>query len=133
MFRFLALITVVAAVFFAAAQLTAKDAPEGWVQYTPEAFAAAQASGDPVVVDVFAPWCPTCRAQAPILDELRQDDRLADATFIKVNFDDNKAFLRAHRVPRQSTILVFKGRTEVARSIAETNRMRLRAVVLNAI
>lgn len=133
MFRFLALITVVAAVFFAAAQLTAKDAPEGWVQYAPEAFAAAQASGDPVVVDVFAPWCPTCRAQAPILDELRQDDRLADATFIKVNFDDNKAFLRAHRIPRQSTILVFKGRTEVARSIAETNRMRLRAVVLNAL
>nr|WP_298897593.1 thioredoxin family protein [uncultured Altererythrobacter sp.] len=133
MFRFLALITVVAAVFFAAAQLTAKDAPEGWVQYTPEAFAAAQASGDPVVVDVFAPWCPTCRAQAPILDELRQDDRLADATFIKVNFDENKAFLRAHRIPRQSTILVFKGRTEVARSIAETNRMRLRAAVLNAL
>ncbi|MBT8389093.1 MAG: thioredoxin family protein [Altererythrobacter sp.] len=133
MFRFLALITVVAAVFFAATQLTAKDAPEGWVQYTPEALAAAQASGDPVVVDVFAPWCPTCRAQAPILDELRLDDRLADATFIKVNFDENKAFLRAHRIPRQSTILVFKGRTEVARSIAETNRMRLRAVVLNAI
>ncbi|MBT8431817.1 MAG: thioredoxin family protein [Altererythrobacter sp.] len=133
MFRFLALITVVAAVFFAATQLTAKDAPEGWVQYTPEALAAAQASGDPVVVDVFAPWCPTCRAQAPILDELRLDDRLADATFIKVNFDENKAFLRAHRIPRQSTILVFKGRTEVARSIAETNRMRLRAVVLNAL
>ncbi len=133
MFRLFALLGAVAAIFFAATQLTAKDAPEGWVQYTPEAFAAAQASGDPVVVDVFAPWCPTCRAQAPILDELRQDDRLAEATFIKVNFDDNKAFLRAHRIPRQSTILVFKGRTELARSIAETNRMRLRAVVLNAI
>ena len=133
MFRLFALLGAVAAVFFAATQLTAKDAPEGWVQYSPEAFATAQASGELVVVDVFAPWCPTCRAQAPILDELRQDDRLADATFIKVNFDKNRAFLREHRIPRQSTILVFKGETEVARSIAETNRMRLRAVVLNAI
>lgn len=133
MLRLFALFGTVAAIFFAATQLTAKDAPEGWVEYTPQAFAAAQASGDPVVVDVFAPWCPTCRAQAPILDELRQDARLADATFIKVNFDKNKAFLRAHRIPRQSTILVFKGKTEVARSIAETNRTRLRSVVLNAI
>jgi len=133
MFRLFALLGAVAAIFFAATQLTAKDAPEGWVQYSPEAFATAQASGELVVVDVFAPWCPTCRAQAPILDELRQDDRLADATFIKVNFDKNRAFLREHRIPRQSTILVFKGETEVARSIAETNRMRLRAVVLNAI
>ena len=133
MFLLFALLGAVAAIFFAATQLTAKDTPEGWVDYTPQAFTAAQASGDPVVVDVYAPWCPTCRAQAPILDELRQDDRLADATFIKVNFDDEKAFLRTHRVPRQSTILVFKGRTEVARSIAETNRTRLRAVVLNAI
>ncbi len=133
MFRLFALLGAVAGIFFAATQLTAKDAPEGWIEYSPQAFAAAQASGEPVVVDVFAPWCPTCRAQAPILDELRQDDRLADATFIKVNFDDHKAFLRAHRIPRQSTILVFKGETEVARSIAETNRTRLRAVVLNAI
>ena len=133
MFRLFALLSVVASVFFAATQLTAKDAPQGWVQYSPQAFAAAQASGDPVVVDVYAPWCPTCRAQAPILDELRQDDRLANATFIKVNFDKNKAFLRAHRIPRQSTILVFRGETEVARSIAETNRTRLRGVVLGAI
>ena len=133
MYRLLILVGAAAAIFFAATQLTAKGAPEGWVEYSPQALATAQASGDPVVVDVFAPWCPTCRAQAPILDELRQDERLADATFIKVNFDNEKAFLRAHRIPRQSTILVFKGETEVARSIAETNRTRLRAVVLNAI
>ena len=51
----------------------------------------------------------------------------------RVDFDKQKAFLRAHRIPRQSTVLVFKGRKEIARSIAQTDRNRLRAVVLGAL
>ena len=56
-----------------------------------------------------------------------------DALFVKVNFDDEKDFLRANRIPRQSTVLVFKGMEEVARSVAQTNRTQLRGVVLNAL
>lgn len=104
-----------------------------WSNYAASTFTQAQQSGKLIVVDVHADWCPTCRAQEPILDELRKDKRLADAVFIRVNFDDDKAFLRAHRVPRQSTILVFDGKKEVARSIAETNRGRLRSVILGAL
>ena len=85
--------------------------------------------GKTIVVDIYADWCPTCRAQAPILEELRAERQSDDVLFVKVNFDDEKAFLREHRVPRQSTVLVFNGTTEVARSIAETNRTRLRSVV----
>lgn len=101
--------------------------------YTASSFVAAQAQGRTIVVDVHADWCPTCRAQQPILNELRSDPRLENALFVRVNFDEDKAFLRAHRIPRQSTILVFKGREEEARSIAETNRSRLRAVILGAL
>ncbi len=108
-------------------------AQQGWSGYSANSFAAAQAAGETIVVDVHADWCPTCRAQQPILNEIRSDKRAANVRFIKVNFDDDKAFLRAHRVPRQSTILVFKGEREVARSIAETDRTRLRKIVFDAI
>lgn len=111
----------------------AASAAVSWTDYTPGAFTAAQQQGKIIVVDVHADWCPTCRAQQPILDELRKDERLTDAVFIRVNFDDDKAFLRAHRVPRQSTIIVFDGKEEKARSIAETNRNRLRAMILGAV
>ena len=93
----------------------------------------AQAKGKTIVVDVYANWCPTCRAQSPILDELRAEEQSGDILFVKVDFDEKKAFLHAHRIPRQSTVLVFKGETELARSIAETNRTRLRQIVLGAI
>lgn len=101
-----------------------------WTTYSAEAFARAQASGKTIVVDVHATWCPTCRAQAPILDALRSEPQLKNAIFVKVDFDTEKAFLRQHRIPRQSTVLVFKGTRETARSIAETRPEQLRAAVL---
>jgi thiol-disulfide isomerase/thioredoxin len=33
--------------------------------FTAAAFEAAQASGKPILIDVSASWCPTCKAQAP--------------------------------------------------------------------
>lgn len=113
--------------------LTPAAAAPGWTSYSDASFARAQNAGKTIVVDVHAEWCPTCRAQQPILNELRADKRLKDVVFIKVDFDSDKSFLRANRIPRQSTIVVFKGKKETARSIAETNRARLRSVVLGAI
>ena len=104
----------------------------GQYPYSEAAFADAQAAGKTIIVDVFADWCPTCRAQKPILDELKAEPKLKDSLFVTVDYDREKAFLRAHRVPRQSTILVFRGGNEVARSVAETDRDRLRTAVLSA-
>ncbi|MEM8697214.1 MAG: thioredoxin family protein [Pseudomonadota bacterium] len=108
----------------------AASAQVAWTDYSASSFRAAQEAGRTIIVDVHADWCPTCRAQRPILNELRSHPRLADALFVRVNFDEDRAFLRAHRIPRQSTILVFNGEEEQGRSIAETDRNRLRAFVL---
>ncbi|MEP2734695.1 MAG: thioredoxin family protein [Erythrobacter sp.] len=133
MFRIISIIAVIVGILAAATQLTAKSEAPGWQNYSAKGFSTAQSSGKTIVVDVYATWCPTCRAQAPILDELRAEKASKDVIFVKVNFDDHKAFLRANRIPRQSTVLVFKGRKEVARSIAQTNRSALRKAVLSAL
>lgn len=127
--KLLSLFAAIAALF----ALTPVAAAPGWTSYSDASFARAQNAGKTIIVDVHADWCPTCRAQQPILNELRADKRLKDVVFIKVDFDSDKGFLRANRIPRQSTIVVFKGKKETARSIAETNRERLRSVVLGAI
>jgi thiol-disulfide isomerase/thioredoxin len=108
-------------------------AASGWPAYSSERFEEAQAAGETIIVDVAADWCPTCRAQAPILDELAAEDALEGVIFLRVDFDTEKAFLNAHRIPRQSTIVVFKGVSEVDRSIAETDRERLRSFVFDAV
>jgi thiol-disulfide isomerase/thioredoxin len=133
MTRLFLLIAALGAIVIGATQLTAQASTAGWTTYDEAEFMMAQKKGKTIVVDVHADWCPTCRAQAPILDKLRQEHQSADTLFVKVDFDEEKAFLRAHRVPRQSTVLLFDGMDEVARSIAETNRLRLRSVVLGAL
>ncbi len=133
MMRFFALIAAIGAITIGAMQLSAKSDTSGWQTYDAAEFAMAQGKGKTIVVDVYADWCPTCRAQAPILDELRSEKASANVQFVKVDFDDEKAFLRKHRIPRQSTVLVFKGEKEVARTIAETNRTRLRSAILKAL
>lgn len=106
------------------------SAGPAWQDYGDATFAAALDANDSILVDIAADWCPTCKAQAPLLDELRMDARLAGVRFIRVDYDVHKEFLAAYRVPRQSTILLFMNGREVGRSIAETNRERLRQFVL---
>lgn len=110
---------------------TAQAAAMTWNEFSQAAFDAAQAEGGVVVVDIYADWCPTCKAQKPILDEIATDPTLADAVLMRVNFDTEKDFLASHRIPRQSTILVFIGDKEVSRTIAETDAARLRSAILD--
>ncbi len=133
MLRLFALISIVGAVLIGAMQFSASAEAKGWSTYDASEFMMAQAKGKTIVVDVYADWCPTCRAQAPILEQLRAEKQSDDVHFVKVNFDTERAFLHAHKVRRQSTILVFQGEKEVARSIAQTNRSKLRQVVLGAL
>lgn len=116
--------------FLAVALAAPAIAAPAWQEYSPAAFTRAQEAGKTIVVDVHAVWCPTCKAQAPTLDALRQEPRLKDAIFFKVDFDKQKDFLRAHRIPRQSTVLVFRGKQETARSIAESRPKQLRDAVM---
>ncbi|WP_373486716.1 thioredoxin family protein [Blastomonas sp.] len=108
-------------------------AAPAWQDYTPSAFTRAQDAGKTLIVDVHAVWCPTCKAQAPTLDALRQEPQLKNAVFLKVDFDKEKAFLRQHRIPRQSTVLVFRGKKETARSIAESRPRQLREAVMSGL
>jgi thiol-disulfide isomerase/thioredoxin len=109
LFAFLALLGAIPAAF-AAEQAFTKDA-----------FAAAQGAGKPVVVHVYAPWCPTCRAQEPILQKLEADPKFAGAQAFRVDFDSQKDAVRALKATSQSTIIVYKGAKEVGRSVGETN------------
>lgn len=48
-------------------------------------------AGQPVVVDVSATWCPTCKAQKPILETLMKQPAYKDVTLLTVDFDSERA------------------------------------------
>ena len=90
--------------------------------FTPAAMSAAQAAGKPVIVDVSATWCSTCKAQAPIVQALLKDPRYKDLVLLHVDFDTQKAVLRQYDVRAQSTFVAFKGKEEVGRSTGDTDK-----------
>jgi thioredoxin len=86
-----------------------------------KAFADAQAAGKPILIEVSAPWCPICRQQKPILAALAEKPKFAGMVHFTVDFDSQKETLRALRVQRQSTLIVYKGAQEAGRTTGDTN------------
>lgn len=86
-------------------------------------------SGAPVVVHVYAVWCPTCRRQITIFDELFMDPAFAPVQAIRVDYDRDRDFLAAYKVRQQSTILAFKDGKEVARLAGVTDWSKIRAAI----
>jgi thiol-disulfide isomerase/thioredoxin len=95
-----------------------------------KAFQASQAAGKSILVDVTAPWCPTCKQQKPIVQEIEKEH--PDLLVYDVDFDTAKDVLREFRVQYQSTLIVFRGAKEVARSTGETDPAPLHALVAKA-
>jgi thioredoxin 1 len=113
---------------FAALPALAAEQP-----FTQAAFDDALKSGKPVLVEVHAPWCPTCRAQGPILNELTMQPRFKDMAVFKVDFDSQKDALKAFRANMQSTLIVFKQSKEAGRSVGDTNRASIEALLARAL
>ena len=84
------------------------------------AFDKAVAAGEPVIVQFHADWCPTCKAQAPIVAEILREPRMKDVRFFIADFDTEKDLKKALTVYSQSTFVVYKGGKEVARSTGQT-------------
>lgn len=101
--------------------------------FSEAAFAAAQGAGKPIIIHVYAPWCPTCRAQEPILQKLEADPKFAGAETFRVDFDGQKNAVKALKARNQSTIIVFKGSKEVGRSVGETDEKAISALLDKAL
>lgn len=96
-------------------------------------FDAMRAAGKPVAIVFHADWCPTCRAQAPLLKDLLQTPALKPLTLFVADFDTEKALKKFFGVTQQSTIVVFKDGKEVVRSTGDTQRGSLDALLRHAL
>ncbi|TYO67516.1 thioredoxin family protein [Bradyrhizobium hipponense] len=95
-----------------------------------EAFRSAQAANKAILVDVTASWCPTCRRQRPIVEKIEKEK--PDLVVYEVDFDKAKDVLKRFRVQYQSTLIVFRGIKEVARSTGETDPALIHALIEKA-
>jgi thioredoxin 1 len=80
----------------------------------------------PVAVDFWAPWCPPCRAIAPILKELASE--YADTLVIaKLNIDEYQHYVSQLGIRGAPTLIIFKDGVEVDRLLGAMPKVRYRA------
>lgn len=99
------------------------------VAFDRAAFEQAQAADKRILIDVWAPWCPTCRAQEPIIDRVAGARGNENLIVFRVHFDDQKAEVRRFGAQRQSTLIAYRGTRETGRLVAETNPDRIATLV----
>lgn len=97
------------------------------------AFDTLQQQGKPILVMIHADWCPTCKAQEPIIGELLKNPELQPITAQRVDFDKQKTVVKAFKVQYQSTLIVFKGGKEVGRSTGDTRKDSIAALLRKAL
>jgi len=122
---------VIAAAFLAATSVYALAGES--TLFTAKNFAAAQVAGDSILVHINAPWCPTCKAQLPILEKLESDPKFAALKVFRVDFDTQKDVVRSFKASSQSTLIVFKGQTETGRSVGDTDPGAIAALLAKAL
>ena len=99
------------------------------VPFSAEAFKAAQDQGNPILVEIHADWCPTCKAQNPILEKLTADPKFEDLKIFRVDFDAMKPVVKEFGAQMQSTLIVFKGAREQGRSVGDTREASIAALL----
>ncbi len=101
--------------------------------FTSAAFKAAQSAGKSILISIHADWCPTCRAQAPIIESLLQTPKFKDIVILRVDFDGQVDVVRAFGAQSQSTLITFKGPNEMSRSVGDTDPASIEALLATAI
>jgi len=101
--------------------------------FSQAAFDQLKKDGKPILVAIHADWCPTCRAQAPIVSKLLKQDEFQAINALRVDFDQQKEIVKAFKATAQSTLIVFNGGQEVGRSLGDTTEDGIKGLFKKAL
>lgn len=87
-------------------------------------FAADTTRDGIVIVDFWAPWCPPCRAVAPVLDAFAAQHKNS-LTVMKLNVDENPIASAQHDIRSIPTLKVFENGRVVKTVVGAVSRREL--------
>ena len=94
---------------------------QGWEEYSTERFDSLMANGEPLLVEVYASWCPICLLQHRALETLSSEGYELPIRAIRVDFDKNKDFLDRFDFKHTGTMVLFNEGAETARQTGMTS------------
>ena len=99
--------------------------------FTIEKFNKAQDDGKVVVINSWNKSCGTCAKQVQILDQAKE--KFNNVVFLSFEQINNKEIAKLLNIDFWTTIVIYKNKKEVARSIGETNRDNIYSIIKKAI
>ena len=102
----------------------AANSMEKKTTFNQDLFSKAQSEGKIIVISSWIEYCGSCANQMKVLQKAKKEGELLDIKFDNIeyfSFDvTNRDIANSFDVLYQTTLLIFKGETEVYRSIGET-------------
>ena len=108
---------------------TVLAAPPQAVPWNQATYDAALAAGRPMLVEITADWCPTCRKQKAVFADLLQEPQYADLLILNVDFDTQKDVVRSLGAQKQATLIVYGGGKETGRAVGTARARKIQALL----
>ena len=103
------------------------------VPYQSEAFARARAEGKVTALQFHTGWCPVCVMQERGLKALQDDKMLEQVTVFQADFMKEDNLRQRFGVTSFSTLVIFKGEAERARTTGDFRPEQLKPLFAKAL
>jgi thioredoxin 1 len=89
---------------------------------------SAIASGQPVLLEFYADWCPPCRTVGPVVEELAKEVQ-GKAHVVRFNVDEHGDLAREYGVSSIPAFIALKQGKETAREVGAIEKSRMRQMM----
>ena len=113
------------------------NAMEKETTFDQKLFNKAKSEGKVIIISSWIKYCSSCAGQMKILNKAKKDGKLNDIEFENIeyfSFDvTNRNIADLFNVQYQTTLIIFKNKEEVYRSLGETTKDLLYEAIRSSI
>ena len=88
----------------------------GWENYETTRFEELMATGEPILVEVYASWCPTCLLQHKAFETLVEQDNAPRIHAIRVDYEEDTDFTQKYQLLGTGMLILFENGKEKTRA-----------------